>query len=456
MGRLFGTNGVRLEFTRGGYDPEFIVRLGKAIATYINNGDVLLGFDIRLTSLSIVGTLYGVLSMYGLGVDVIGPLPTPVHQYLTKAWGYRAGVMVTASHNPPHYNGIKLMGSDGVEVNRNIEEEVESIFYSGRFKETVDYRDIGRVRFINVEDGLREYREHLLSLVNVDLIKGRGFRIVADFANSVNSIALPYVLRGLNVKVTSINGHLDGEFPGRVPEPRPDNLNVASRAVVEANADFGVAYDGDGDRSLFIDEGGNVVWGDRTGTILALSMIKKGDKVVTPVSSSIVVKWAVEGAGGEVVWTRVGSVDVSHKVMEIGALCGFEDNGGFIWPRHHPVRDGISTTLLMMQVLAEQRAKLSELNSRMPSMVTARERLEMDRETARKLVDKLKEMDWGGEVITIDGIRVNYPDSWFLVRPSGTENLLRVTIEASNVEKFSKLRESVIKSIKELLGSMRQ
>ncbi|MFP3259213.1 MAG: phosphoglucosamine mutase [Caldivirga sp.] len=456
MGRLFGTNGVRLEFTRGGYDPEFIVRLGKAIATYINNGDVLLGFDIRLTSLSIVGTLYGVLSMYGLGVDVIGPLPTPVHQYLTKAWGYRAGVMVTASHNPPHYNGIKLMGSDGVEVNRNIEEEVESIFYSGRFKETVDYRDIGRVRFINVEDGLREYREHLLSLVNVDLIKGRGFRIVADFANSVNSIALPYVLRGLNVKVTSINGHLDGEFPGRVPEPRPDNLNVASRAVVETSADFGVAYDGDGDRSLFIDEGGNVVWGDRTGTILALSMIKKGDKVVTPVSSSIVVKWAVEGAGGEVVWTRVGSVDVSHKVMEIGALCGFEDNGGFIWPRHHPVRDGISTTLLMMQVLAEQRAKLSELNSRMPSMVTARERLEMDRETARKLVDKLRERDWGGEVITIDGIRVNYPDSWFLVRPSGTENLLRVTIEASNVEKFSKLRESVIKSIKELLGSMRQ
>jgi len=456
VGRLFGTNGVRLEFTRGGYDPEFIVRLGKAIATYINNGDVLLGFDIRLTSLSIVGTLYGVLSMYGLDVDVIGPLPTPVHQYLTKAWGYRAGVMVTASHNPPHYNGIKLMGSDGVEVNRNIEEEVESIFYSGRFKETVDYRDIGRVRFINVEDGLREYREHLLSLVNVDLIKGRGFRIVADFANSVNSIALPYVLRGLNVKVNSINGHLDGEFPGRVPEPRPDNLNVASRAVVEANADFGVAYDGDGDRSLFIDEGGNVVWGDRTGTILALSMIKKGDKVVTPVSSSIVVKWAVEGAGGEIVWTRVGSVDVSHKVMEIGALCGFEDNGGFIWPRHHPVRDGISTTLLMMQVLAEQRAKLSELNSRMPSMVTARERLEMDRETARKLVDKLKEMDWGGEVITIDGVRVNYPDSWFLVRPSGTENLLRVTIEASNVEKFSKLRESVIKSIKELLGSMRQ
>jgi len=169
-----------------------------------------------------------------------------------------------------------------------------------------------------------------------------------------------------------------------------------------------------------------------------------------------VVKWAVEGAGGEVVWTRVGSVDVSHRVMEIGALCGFEDNGGFIWPRHHPVRDGISTTLLMMQVLAEQRARLSELNSRMPSMVTARERLEVDRETARKLVDKLRERDWGGEVITIDGIRVNYPDSWFLVRPSGTENLLRVTIEASNVEKFNNLRGSVMKSIKELLDSIRQ
>lgn len=451
MGRLFGTNGVRLEFTRGNYDPGFVVKLAKAIATYISSGDVLLGFDIRMTSASLVGLIYGTLSMYGLGVDVIGPLPTPVHQYLTKAWGYRAGIMITASHNPPHYNGIKLMGSDGVEVNRNVEEAVESIFYSEKFAETVDYRDVKPVRFINIEEGLRDYRDHLLSLVDVKAINQRGFRIVADFANSVNSIALPYVLRGLNVKVISINGHLDGEFPGRNPEPRPDNLGVASRAVVEAGADFGVAYDGDGDRSLFIDEGGNVIWGDRTGTILAVSMIKGGDKVVTPVSSSIVVKWEVERAGGEVVWTRVGSVDVSHRVMELNALCGFEDNGGFIWPRHHPVRDGVSTTLLMMQTLAEERAKLSELNARMPKMITARERIEMSREAAAKVVNELKGRDWGGEVITIDGIRVNYPDSWFLVRPSGTENLLRVVIEASTADRFNTVRNEVMRSIEQAL-----
>ncbi|WP_428082000.1 phosphoglucosamine mutase [Caldivirga sp.] len=444
VGKLFGTNGVRLEFTKGSYDPSFLVRLAEAIATYINTGDVLIGFDVRVTSLPIVGVLYGALSMHGIGVDVIGPLPTPIHQYLTKAWGYRAGIMVTASHNPPHYNGIKLMDSNGVEISRKAEDDVESIFFSGKYKETVDYRDIGSVRFINVEEGLRDYRDHLLSVINDEPIRRRGFRIVGDFANSVNSIALSYVLRGLNVKVYSINGHLDGEFPGRNPEPRPENLNIASRAVVEAGADFGVAYDGDGDRSLFIDEGGNVLWGDRTGTILALSMIKKGDKVVTPVSSSVVVKWTVEGAGGKVVWTRVGSVDVSHKVIEEGALCGFEDNGGFIWPKHHPVRDGVSTTLLMMKVLSEEKAKLSELNAKMPRMLTARERIEMNRELAGRIVEKLKGRDWGGEVIAIDGLRVNYIDSWFLVRPSGTENLLRVVIEASSSDKFNALRREIM------------
>ncbi|MGC9135614.1 phosphoglucosamine mutase [Caldivirga sp.] len=444
MGKLFGTNGVRLEFTKGSYDPSFLVRLAEAIATYINTGDVLIGFDVRVTSLPIVGVLYGALSMHGIEVDVIGPLPTPIHQYLTKAWGYRAGIMVTASHNPPHYNGIKLMDSNGVEIGRKAEDDVESIFFSGKYKETVDYRDIGSVRFINVEEGLRDYRDHLLSVINDEPIRRRGFRIVGDFANSVNSIALSYVLRGLNVKVYSINGHLDGEFPGRNPEPRPENLNIASRAVVEAGADFGVAYDGDGDRSLFIDEGGNVLWGDRTGTILALSMIKKGDKVVTPVSSSVVVKWTVEGAGGKVVWTRVGSVDVSHKVIEEGALCGFEDNGGFIWPKHHPVRDGVSTTLLMMKVLSEEKAKLSELNAKMPRMLTARERIEMNRELAGRIVEKLKGRDWGGEVIAIDGLRVNYIDSWFLVRPSGTENLLRVVIEASSSDKFNALRREIM------------
>ncbi|WP_048063059.1 phosphoglucosamine mutase [Caldivirga maquilingensis] len=451
MGKLFGTNGVRLEFTKGNYDPGFLVKLAGAVATYVNAGDVLLGFDVRVTSLPLVGVLYGVLSMYGINVDVIGPLPTPIHQYLTKAWGYRAGIMVTASHNPPHYNGIKLMDSNGVEVSRRVEEEVETIFFNGRYKETVDYRDIGAVRFINVEEGLRDYRDHLLSIINDEPIRRRGFRIVADFANSVNSIALSYVLRGLNVKVYSINGHLDGEFPGRNPEPRPENLNVASRAVVESSADFGVAYDGDGDRSLFIDEKGNVIWGDRTGTILALSMIKNGDKVVTPVSSSVVVKWAVEGAGGRVIWTRVGSVDVSHKVIEEGALCGFEDNGGFIWPKHHPVRDGVSTTLLMMKVLSEEKAKLSELNARMPAMLTARERMEMSRDLAGKIVEALKGRNWGGEVITIDGLRVNYTDSWFLVRPSGTENLLRVVIEASSSDRFNTLRHEVMNSIEKEL-----
>ena len=450
MGRFFGTNGVRIRF-EGGYDIGFVVKFTEAIATYLGSGDVLVGFDARTTSMPLVGLIYGTLTLHGIGVDVIGPIPTPIHQYLVKAWRYKGGIMVTASHNPPQYNGIKVMGSDGVEVDRPIEDEIESIYVNGRFKAPSSFDKVGRLSILNVEDGLREYREHLLSLIDTKPIEARGFRIVADFANSVTSIALPYVLRGLNVKVLSLNGHIDGLFPGRLPEPRPDTLREASSLVPEAGADLGVAFDGDGDRSMFIDERGEVIWGDRTGAILALSMLKRGDKVVTPVSSSIVVKWSVEGAGGQVVWTRVGSVDVSHTVVRLNALCGFEDNGGFIWPKHHPVRDGIATTLLMLQTLATEGATLSSLNAKMPKMYSARDRVEVDRSVARLVTEELAKLDWGGEKVTIDGVRVNYADSWFLVRPSGTEDLLRIIVEASSEASFNELRGRVMGKVNELV-----
>jgi len=443
MGKLFGTNGIRLEFLEGKYDLLQIARIGEAIASYFNGGEVLMGRDARTTGIAISNIISGILSMYGIEVHDMGLVPTPVLQYIVKAEGYDGGVMITASHNPPQYNGIKVMNKDGIEVSREEETRIEALYDEARPGKS--YSEVKPIREIDAGYMLRTYEDHLLELFPSESIKR--FVIAADFANSVASLVLPRILEELGIRLKSINGHLSGLFPGRLPEPRQDTLLETAKAVREMGVDFAVAFDGDGDRSMFITGKGEVIPGDRSGLILAESLLdeEEGGYVVTPVSSSSMVKAEVEKRGGKVIWTKVGSVDVSHTLMRTGGICGFEDNGGFIWPRHHPVRDGISTTLLMMHVLSEKGKNLDQVYSELPSMFLYRDRIEMPRERAMRIIEAIqKEVS---NAVTIDGVRVDYDDSWFLIRPSGTENVLRITIEAVSNDRLEELRKWIFSFI---------
>ncbi|MGC8596555.1 MAG: phosphoglucosamine mutase [Thermocladium sp.] len=444
MGKLFGTNGIRLEFIEGKYDLVQITKIGEAIASYFNGGEVLMGRDSRTTGNAVSNIISGVLSMYGIEVHDMGLVPTPVLQYIVKAEGYDGGVMITASHNPPQYNGIKVMGKDGIEVSREEEAKIESLYNEA--KPGRSYNEVKPIREIDAGYMLGTYEEHLLGLFSRESIK-QGFVIAADFANSVASLVLPRILESLDIRLKSINGHLSGLFPGRLPEPRQDTLAETAKAVREAGVDFAVAFDGDGDRSIFITGSGEVIPGDRSGLILAESLLEEEGRgyIVTPVSSSSMVKTEVEKKGGKVVWTRVGSVDVSHTLMKVGGICGFEDNGGFIWPRHHPVRDGISTTLLMMHVLSRLGKSLDQAYSELPSMFLYRDRIEMPRERAMRIIEAIQSKV--SNAVTIDGIRVDYDDSWFLIRPSGTENVLRITIEATSNDRLEELRKWIFSFI---------
>ncbi len=444
MGKLFGTNGIRLEFLEGKYDLVQITKIGEAIASYFNGGEVLMGRDSRTTGNAVSNIISGVLSMYGIEVHDMGLVPTPVLQYIVKAEGYDGGVMITASHNPPQYNGIKVMGKDGIEVSREEEAKIESLYNETRTGRS--YNEVKPIREIDTGYMLRTYEEHLLGLFSRESIK-REFVIAADFANSVASLVLPRILESLDIKLKSINGHLSGLFPGRLPEPRQDTLAETAKAIREAGVDFAVAFDGDGDRSIFITGSGEVIPGDRSGLILAESLLEEEGRgyIVTPVSSSSMVKTEVEKKGGKVVWTRVGSVDVSHTLMKVGGICGFEDNGGFIWPRHHPVRDGISTTLLMMHALTRMGKSLDQAYSELPSMFLYRDRIEMPRERAMRIIEAIQSKV--SNAVTIDGVRVDYDDSWFLIRPSGTENVLRITIEATSNDRLEELRKWIFSFI---------
>ena len=302
---------------------------------------------------------------------------------------------------------------------------------------------------------IERYVNGILKHVDVELIRSKRFKVVIDPANSVGALASPLVAKKLGCKVLTVNGHLDSHFPWREPEPTVDTLRDTATIVKSVGADIGVGHDGDADRSIFIDERGRVMWGDRSAVILAKYLAKKysgKDRVYTAVSSSLLVEEALRPLGIEVIWMKVGAVGISRAMMKDGrALCGFEENGGFMYPPHQYVRDGAMTLALMLQVMAETGKSLAELYDELPSYVTCKTKVPMPRTLAEEAVKAVAKRFKDERLITVDGVKVILEDGWVLVRPSGTEPVLRIMAEAKTREKL----DWILREVKEAIGKVR-
>jgi phosphomannomutase / phosphoglucomutase len=447
QGKLFGTNGVR--FRPGiDFDLRFVLVLAECIGTYFSEGDVLVGRDGRLSgeSLSLLATS-GLMSS-GRNVGETGMIPTPALQFATRALGYRGGLMVTASHNPPEYNGIKVMGPDGVEIPRLDEQKIEHV-YRDHSMHRANWSEVGTAR--PEPSAIRLYLQGIISKVNSKLISGRKFSVVVDPGNGAQCLAAPELLEMLGCKVISINSIIDGRFPARGPEPTPSTLNDLSAAVRASGADLGVAYDGDGDRSMFCDETGLVYWGDQTGSLLADYLLERspGATVVTPVSSSQVVEIVAAKHRAKVVRTRVGSVDVSRTIIERDGFFGFEENGGCIYPAHMAVRDGGMATALMLECLAAKGVTFSRaVAAAFPRFFQAKTKLPVD-PTKVRTVMKAVEKQAAGKIERVDGVKVWTDDrTWALIRPSGTEPIVRIFCESDSEEKVNAVLKKFTKVVK--------
>ena len=446
--RLFGTNGVR--FVPGvSHDLDFAIDLAEAIGTYFGSGEVLLGQDGRLSSPALANAAVAGLLSSGRDVAEAGLVPTPALQYGVKTLGLKGGVMVTASHNPPHYNGLKVSGSDGVEVPHLDEQRIEKIYFD-RSQTKADWKSIGVAR--PEPAVVRNYISGIISKVNAKAIAERKFTVVMDLGNGAQSMAAPYLVEALGCKLITINAVVDGNFPGRGPEPTPDTLKDLSAAVKSVGADLGVAYDGDGDRSIFCDENGRVLWGDQTGCFVADFVLSKhrGGTVVTSVASSQAIEAVARKHSAKVLRTRVGSVDIARTILERGAVFGFEENGGCIYQPHIAVRDGGMTTGLMLECLAGRGMAFSKaLSFVVPRYYQAKTKVEMGRKSADAVM-RAVERQAKGEVERTDGIKLwTGEHSWVLIRPSGTEPIVRVFGEAESQEAADQLVkkfERVVKS----------
>jgi len=430
------------------HDLGFVIKLSEAVGTYFGEGDVLLGQDGRTSSPALANAAVSGLMSSGRNVAEAGVVPTPALQYAVKAMGFDGGLMITASHNPPQYNGVKVVGQDGVEVPRLDEQRIEKVFFDGS-QNKADWKSIGTAR--PEPSVVRTYLDGIMSKVNSKQISQRRFTVVMDLGNGAQCVAAPYLVENLGCKLITINAILDGNFPGRGPEPTPSTLGDLSQAVKSVGADLGVAYDGDGDRSIFCDETGRVLWGDQSGSLIADYLLERnpGGTVVTTVGSSQVIEVVAKNRGGKVIRTKVGSVDVSRAMLERKALLGFEENGGFIYSPHLAVRDGGMTTALMLECLATRGMGFSKaLAFAVPKFFQAKTKVEIDKKKTPQIM-KAVERKAKGDIERTDGLKVWADDkSWALVRPSGTEPIVRIFAESDSQAKADALLKKFVLAVK--------
>ena len=449
--RLFGTNGIR-GVVNEELTPEFALKIGEAIGTFFEQGKILLGYDGRVSNMMLANAVTSGLISTGCDVYDAGMAPTPCIQYAVRNHHMDGGIMITASHNPPEYNGIKVMAKDGVEIPRQREIEIETIFFENKTRHA-KWDGVGCTQ--SVPNVLEEYKEAVKGHVNASAIGKKSYHIVVDAANGVGGLATPYLLKELGCQVTTINANIDGAFPNRLPEPRPENLHDLATAVKAVKADFGVAFDGDADRAIFVDEKGEVQWGDRTFALVEKHFLQthQGKTVVTPVSSSRVIMDVAEKHGGNVVWTKVGSTIVSYTMKRLKAKLGGEENGGVFYGPHQPVRDGAMTTALILDIMAKTGRSLSQLLNGLPRYYLEKDKIECpnERKTAvlKEIADGVKHLN----PETVDGVKLLFPDkSSILIRPSGTEPIYRFYAEAKTKEKAVALVKEYKAKIREIIS----
>ena len=447
MKKLFGTNGVRGVFSED-FTLEFVNDLVMSLATYFKKGKILIGYDGRHSSPIVAKIVSSALNYSGLDCYIAGLVPTPCLEYATKKLGYDGGLMITASHNPPQYNGIKPVASDGVEISREDESIIEQIFYE---KNWLKAETFGKT--FNEPNSISTYIDGIISNTSKMDITKRKFKVSLDLGNGAQSVTAKKLCRELGCEVFTINENIDGNFPGRGSEPTPQNLDELSKLVVETNSDFGIAFDGDGDRSIFCDENGKILTGDSSALLLCDYLLKQypNSQVVTCLNSGNIIEKIVQKSNSHVVRTKVGSVEVSRRMVDDDALVGYEENGGFMFGKHNHVRDGAMTLALMLDLLTKSEFSLSENIVNLPLNFTTKTKIDCSVEKSKIVIDQLLKEFPNSD--TSDGIKILVDDdNWVMIRPSGTEPIIRIYGESNSQQTLDSLISNFVEKTKSILS----
>ncbi len=445
--QLFGTNGVRGvvgELMR----PELVLRIGQALGA-MRPGTIAVGRDSRSSGAMLVHAMKAGLLAAGCDVVDCGVLPTPALQFIVRD-RFAAGAVITASHNPPEYNGVKVIEPDGTEMGDEQVIALEERLASGEFA-LADWRGLGEEK-----DGsglVDQYLDGILAHFPPGV--GRGMTIAVDPGSGAACQTTPRLLERMGATVNAINREFDGTFPHRLPEPTPAGLAPLAALVQTTGAAFGVAHDGDADRAVFVDDRGRYVEENREFALVANHVCQRRQgMIVTPVSTSQLIEDVAAATGCSVRYTAVGSIYVARSMLALigdgmQVAFGGEGNGGLIYPDHQFCRDGGMTAAMMVALLAETGRPLSELIDELPPYHFISEKKKSGR--IREIVPAIIAAFPDHSADLTDGVRIAKEKTWALVRQSGTEPIVRVMVEAPDRAGAEALRDAVLAVIRPFL-----
>jgi phosphoglucosamine mutase len=450
--KLFGSSGVR-GLVNTDLTPILAAKIGLAVATFSKAKRVFVARDTRVSGLMFENALVSGFLSGGVDVNCLGVVPTPVLAYLTKKLKADAGVMITASHNPPQYNGIKIFGKDSLAYGDESQNAVEKAIENESFRRG-DWRNVGEVLCV---DESYLYMEMIRKTMKLH----KKWHVIIDAGCGATCNLAPAIFENLGCKVTAINSQPDGFFPARSPEPNAGSLKPLAKIVKKLGTDLGIGYDGDGDRAAFIDAEGNFVDFDRVLAAYAAHVVKKRDGgiVVTNVEASMCVEKMVKAHGGKVVRTRVGDVYVAETMKQHNAVFGGESCGAWIHPRFHYCPDGILSSVMLLKALEDEDKSLLEFTAETPQYQILRENIACKDEIKYKVMKKVEQnlravFPAYKEYSTVDGVRLVVRDGWILVRASGTEPFVRLTVEGESFKAAKEIMKKGVALVKKLVGEM--
>ncbi|MBR5351759.1 MAG: phosphoglucosamine mutase [Prevotella sp.] len=435
-------------------NPLDIVKFVTAYATFMAQRSsqteklkIVVGRDARISGEMVKNVVCGTLMGCGCDVINIGLATTPTTELAVRMSGANGGIIITASHNPRHWNALKLLNNEGEFLNKEEGNKVLEIAEAEAF----EYADVDHLGNY-VEDDSFDQR-HIddvlaLSLVDIEAIKNAHYHVCVDSINSVGGVILPKLLTALGVSYDFLNGEPTGDFSHN-PEPLEKNLQEIMGKMRTGEYDLGIVVDPDVDRLAFICENGEMFGEEYTLVSVADYVLSHNPgNTVSNLSSTRALRDITEKHGGSYQASAVGEVNVTTLMKEVGAVIGGEGNGGVIYPASHYGRDALVGIALFLSSLAQKSVTASQLRSTLPNYFIAKNRIDLQPSTdVDAILNKVKDLYKDQQINDVDGVKIDFPDCWVHLRKSNTEPIIRVYSEAATMEEADKLGKQIMQIV---------
>ena len=422
-------------------------KIGRAFVYFLKCKEVIVGTDMRVSSPKLSNAFMKGVAEQGANAVFIGEVCTDA-VYFASGFLKKPAVMFTASHNPPQYNGIKFCKSDAIPINEDTGlQKIKSIIE----KKEYEKKRIKKIGKIIRKDILKDYVQHVKNFINIKKLKR--LKIAVDAGNGMAGKIIPLVYKNLPIKIVPLYFKLDGTFPNHPADPsKYENLVELQRVVKGKNCDFGIGFDGDADRIFFVDENGQVINSSLISSLIIKSILSKEprQKIIHNLVCGHIVPETIKKYNGTPIIERVGHSFIKETMRKTKALFACEHSAHYYYKENYRADSGIITSLIVADIVSEENMPLSILVNEFRKYNTIEETsIEVDDKNAKlKEIEALYKKQNPKKISKLDGITVEFDNWWFNVRPSNTEPLLRLNLEANSEELMKEKREELVRVIK--------